>query len=474
MVTGVLVIVLSVIASVNVILRKRDTRAAVSWIGLIWLAPLIGPTLYLMFGINRIRRRVAQRRAFRGPLLASGELPILPRGSPDLPVDLGRLSQLAQLVGRLTARPLTTGNAVTPLENGDEAFPAMIAAIDAATVSVAFSTYIFDNDTAGNAFFDAFERATKRGIEVRVLVDAVGARYSWPRPRSTTELQRRGVPCAVFGPTLMPWRWGYFNLRNHRKLLVVDAKVGFTGGINIREGCLVRRKPKYPVRDVHFRLEGPVVAHLSEAFIEDWGFTTGEMLSSPQWIAPNPPGAGRVVARGIPDGPDEDFEKGEDTLLGAVACAQKSITVVTPYFLPDLALTSAMGTAALRGVQVDIVLPAVNNLLLVHWASRAQLWQVLQRGCRVFETRGVFDHSKMLLVDGTWARFGSSNWDPRSLRLNWEFDVECYDRDLVQSLEKITAAKLEGARVLTLKDLEGRSILEKLRDGVARFATPYL
>lgn len=474
LVTGLLLVALSAVASVHVVLHKRDNKAAVSWLGLIWLAPLVGPTLYLVFGINRIRRSVKLRRAFRAPLLASGELPILPRRGPVLPVDLGHLSLLAQMVGRLTDRPLTVGNSILPLVNGDEAYPAMISAIDQATTSVALSTYIFDNDAAGNAFFDALERAVARGVQVRVLVDAVGARYSWPRSRATTVLPRRGVRAARYGPTLVPWRWAYFNLRNHRKLMVVDGRVGFTGGINIREACMLRLNPEHPIRDLHFRIEGPVVGHLAEVFIEDWAFTTGEMLNTPQWIQPDHNGGGQVVARGIPDGPDEDFEKAEYTLLGAVACARTSITVMTPYFLPDYALTSAMGVAALRGVRVDIVLPRVNNLAVVQWASRAQQWHVLKRGCRVFETPGPFDHSKLMLVDGAWALIGSSNWDSRSLRLNWEFDVECYDRNIVKQMEQIVSQKLAGARQVTLDDLDRRSLTEKLRDGIARLASPYL
>lgn len=473
-VAGILLIALSAVASVHVVLHKRDNKAAVSWIGLIWLAPLIGPTLYLVFGINRIRRRVKLRRAFRAPLLATGELPIMPRSGPALPVELGHLSLLAAMVGRLTDRPLTTGNTIVPLVNGDEAYPAMIEAIDQATTSVALCTYIFDNDAAGNAFFDALERAVARGVQVRVMVDAIGARYSWPRSRATSELARRGVRAARYGPTIWPWRWAYFNLRNHRKLLIVDGRIGFTGGINIREGCLLKRNPPNPIRDLHFRIDGPVVGHLAEVFIEDWAFTTGELLTSPQWIQPDHTGAGQVVARGIPDGPDEDFEKAEYTLLGAVACARKSITVLTPYFLPDYALTSAMGVAAMRGVQVDVVLPKVNNLAVVQWASRAQQWHVLRNGCRVFETTGPFDHSKVILVDGAWALVGSSNWDSRSLRLNWEFDVECYDPDIVKRLEEIVAEKRVGAKAVTLEDLESRSLVEKLRDGVARLATPYL
>jgi cardiolipin synthase len=287
-------------------------------------------------------------------------------------------------------------------------------------------------------------------------------------------LRDRGITTARFGPTLVPWRWAYFNLRNHRKLLLVDGRLGFTGGINIREGSLLKRNPPSPVRDLHFRVDGPVVAHLSEVFIEDWGFTTGELLTSPQWIQAGLTGAGQVVARGIPDGPDEDFEQAEYTLLGAVACAQRYITVVTPYFLPDYALTSAMGVAALRGVTVTIVVPQVNNLRVVQWAGRATQGQLLRRGCRVFETIGPFDHSKVVLVDGGWCFIGSSNWDPRSLRLNWEFDLECYDTGLAGQLEEIVAWKLNGARQLTLEDLDKRSLPVRVRDGIARLATPYL
>jgi cardiolipin synthase len=466
-----LVVVLAAVASGHAILHKRDTRAAVLWTTLIWFAPVVGATLYFVFGINRVRPRVAERRAFRAPLHASGELPVPLREVPRGWVEPPHLNPLATLVGRVARRPLTEGNAITPLLNGDNAYPLMVAAIDGATTSVGLSTYIFDNDAAGRLFQDALERAHRRGVAVRVLIDDVGSRYSL-HPTATV-LARRGVPVARFGQTMLPWRWAYFNLRNHRKLLVVDGRVGFTGGMNIREACLLQRHPPRPVQDLHFRLDGPVVSHLTDTFVDDWAFATREILSGPAWNAPVA-AAGSTAARGISDGPDEDFENAEQTLMGAVACAQSSITIVTPYFLPERALITGLQVAALRGVAVTILLPEKNNQLLVHWASRAQLWQVLQRGCRVWYQPPPFDHSKLMIVDGAWALFGSTNWDARSLRLNWEFDVECYGRETVGRLAEIVQHKLARAQPVTLAQMDRRPLPVKLRDGVARLLSPYL
>jgi cardiolipin synthase len=366
---------------------------------------------------------------------------------------------------------LLAGNRVTPLVNGDQAYPAMLQAIDEAARSITLTTYIFERDPTGQQFLEALRGAVSRRVEVRVLIDSVGARYGWrPIPH---QLRRAGISCVQFLPTLIPWRFQYSNLRSHRKILVVDGRIGFTGGMNIHAGNCLACRPRHPVQDLHFRLTGPVVAQLQSVFADDWAFCTGELLQDQPWFSTVEP-EGPVLARGIPGGPDDDFETLRLTLLGAIACARASVLVVTPYFLPDASLIAALNVAALRGVRVDIVLPAENDLALVKWASSALLWQALERGCRVWLSPPPFDHTKLMLVDELWTLLGSANWDPRSLRLNFEFNVECYDRELAVSLTDLVRAKIQHAQPLRAEDLDGRSLPIRLRDGVARLFSPYL
>ena len=180
-----------------------------------------------------------------------------------------------------------------------------------------------------------------------------------------------------------------------------------------------------------------------------------------------------VIARVITDGPDADFDKLRWTLLAALAEAQSSVQIVTPYFLPDIALVSALNLAALRGVRVDIILPAKNNLPFVHWASRSLWWQVLQRGCRIWLTPPPFDHSKLMIVDGHWVLLGSANWDARSLRLNFELNVECYGRDFADKMKQVIGKKLSGAHEVTLAEVDGR-VPVKLRDARPAFFTVFM
>lgn len=464
---------LAVGTSAHAILYKRDSRAAVGWVGLIWLVPIVGPVLYVMFGINRIRRHATTVRA-GGPRL-SGRTPVVTTAEDALtellPPSADHLGALGRLVDRVTRRPLTLGNAVTPLVNGDEAYPAMLAAIAEANESLVLCTYIFDNDPVGREFADALVAARGRGVEVRILIDGLGSRYSWPP--MVPELAKRGLRVARFMPTIAPWRAPFFNLRNHRKILVADGRIGFAGGINIRVGHVLERAPKRPVQDLHFRFEGPVARHLMEAFAEDWAFTTHEMLEGPRWFPDLAP-AGPVAARGITDGPDEDFEKLRWTLLGALGTAERSVRIATPYFLPDGALATALDVAALRDVHVELLLPAVNNQPLVHWAQQATLWQVLKRGVEVYLVPPPFDHSKLLIVDDAWTLVGSANWDPRSLRLNFELNVECYDPAFAGRMNAHFEARRTVARRLTARELDERKLPVRLRDGVARLLTPYL
>jgi cardiolipin synthase len=212
---------------------------------------------------------------------------------------------------------------------------------------------------------------------------------------------------------------------------------------------------------------------LQEAFANDWAFCTQEILKGSVWF-PELADGGNLIARAITDGPDGDFDKLRWTLLAALADAQTSVQIVTPYFLPDPALVSALNLAALRGVRVDIILPAKNNLPFVQWASRAMWWQVLEHGCRLWLTPPPFDHSKLMIVDGHWVLLGSANWDARSLRLNFELNVECYGRDFAQRMELVIKQKLRRAREVTLTGVDGRPFLPRLRDAVARLFSPYL
>jgi cardiolipin synthase len=347
----------------------------------------------------------------------------------------------------------------------------MLSAIDAAERSVTLLSYIFDCDRAGIRFHDALVRAQNRGVDVRVLIDDVGARYS--RPRMHRRLSASGVLATTFLPTRVPRLFKYANLRNHRKILIVDGKTAFTGGTNIREGHWLAQNPKSPVQCVHFRLDGPVVAQLQEVFSADWAFATGESLEGERWF-PDLERAGPVFARGIAGGPDEDFERLTDVLLAALSAAREQVRIVTPYFLPEVQLLRALNVAAMRGVDVRIYLPSKNNIPLVQWASTDLFWQLLEKGCRIFLTPPPFDHTKLFVIDQVWALIGSTNWDPRSLRLNFEFNVECYDEALAGELVELIHRKGEQAREVTLEQVDGRMFLVRLRDGAARLCTPYL
>jgi cardiolipin synthase len=468
-----LAFLMSILAAGHAVLYKRDSRSAIAWVGFIWLAPLVGAVCYFIFGVNRLRRKATFLRSNLERYCAPGvQTECLPEElNQHLPKHTGHLNLLARVVGAVVRKPMVQGNHIEPLLDGDEAFPAMLEAIRAATRSISFVTYIFDRDEIGLAFVQALGEAKKRGVEVRVLIDAAGTRYSWPSILHV--LRREGIKYARFLPLLGLWRLLSMNLRTHRKVLVVDGRLGFTGGINIRVGHCLKRYPKHPVQDIHFRVQGPIVTQLQEVFADDWLFTTAESLRGEIWF-PELESAGPVVARSVVDGPDENFEKLRWTILGALSIARYAVRIVTPYFLPDTAIISALNLAAMRGVVVDIILPSQSNLPFVHWASRAMWWQVLQHGCRIWLTPPPFDHSKLMLVDGAWTLLGSANWDARSLRLNFEYNVECYDPPLAIRLDQIIEAKRQLARQMTLEEIDSRSLPVRLRDGVARLLTPYL
>jgi cardiolipin synthase len=461
----------SLLAVCHALIMKRDPRSALGWITVSVTLPLLGPLLYWIMGINRIIRK-AQKWQQSGRRLAGRDVfQGLPQESlvPVLPAEIYHLRELHTLSDRVVSSPLMAGNRLSLLHNGDQAYPAMLEAIAVARSSVHLSTYIFDGDSAGQRFLDALRTAAERGVEVRVLVDGLGEKYSFPTARKLL----RGSPVEI--ARFLPMRQGgHLNLRNHRKILVVDGVTGFTGGMNIGGRHMVAKaESRFPVADLHFRVEGPVVADLQRVFLEDWFFTTGHLLDDERHF-PSLPETGTSLVRVIGDGPDKEFRKLHWIVMGALSCSKSRVRIMTPYFIPDRALISALATTAMRGIEVSLILPAVNNLPLVHWATRSYLWELLQCGIRIFYQPPPFNHTKLFLVDGLWSLIGSANLDPRSLRLNFELDLEIYDHDLTGVLEREFRETIARSREITLHEMDSRPLSEKIRDGAAKLFSPYL
>src|SRR3569833_2030423 len=442
--------------TVHVLLTKREAGSSVAWIGLAWLAPIMGSVLYLLLGINRVRRRAQSLHRPRPPKRTRN-------------VATARSDHLAALEHagqQITGRPTEDGNSIQLLQNGDNAYPQMLAAIDAATRSIALSSYIFRADAAGNPFIEALTRAKERGVDVRVLIDGYGGGYF----TSSTyhRLHEAGVPAARFLHSTLPWRMPFLNLRSHKKILGIAGHTVFTGGLNIGVENLTHTHPGHPVFDTHFRFEGPVVAQLMDEFAADWLFATKDSLTGDAWFPVLEP-VGDSTARVVTSGPDSALEKIEFVVLAALSCARQSIKIMTPYFLPDERINTALSLAAYRGVDVDLVLPEHSNHPTVDWGSRVQMPPLLKAGCRVWTYPAPFNHSTLMTIDGLWALVGSANWDIRSFRLNFELDLEVYHCGVVQQIDaQITAH--QKARLTT----ENRPLPLRLRDGAARLMVPYL
>jgi len=462
---------LSLATAGHALLHKRDSRSALGWMSISLTLPLLGPFLYWCLGINRISRRARQWQE-SGRRLSGSEINPFAEAEVNtvhLPRAAAHLEDLRVLGDRVVRTRLREGNRVIPLVDGEEAYPAMLAAIGRAEDSINLSSYIFDADGIGAEFVRGLHDAARRGVQVRVIIDALGEKYSRHSPRAAL------TGTKVHLVRYLPLSHGaYINLRNHRKLLIIDGCEAFTGGMNIRS----RHQPSSAatataIRDLHFSVQGPVVADLQRTFLEDWYFVTGERLDAPSFFPLLEP-RGNALARSISDGPDKEFRKLEHIMMGALSCAKRSVRIMTPYFIPDRPMISALITTALRGVDVRIILPGLNNLPFVHWATRGLLWELLANGIRVFYQPPPFVHTKLFLVDDVWSLLGSANLDPRSLRLNFELNLSVFEEGFAAGLNRHFEQAFATSCEVTQEELDGRPLPIRLRDNYARLFSPYL
>lgn len=451
------------LASGHALLNKRDPRSATAWIVVCWLFPLAGPVFYYLLGINRtVKHQDHLRNAAPGIVTTVSPVPLPPGAIPQ------ELQELIRIGDAMTGRPLTAGNTVHALYDADDSYPAMLAAIATARHTVFLSTYIFQMGQSGQAFAHALAQAQRHGVCVRILLDGIGDLYY--RPRASKALQRLNLSVARFLPPRLFPPMLHINLRNHRKLLTVDGTTAFLGGINI--GDYHYRGHRSATLDLHFQIQGPVVAQLEAVFLQDWLATTGEALPPTPTIIAS--GVGASPCRAITSGPDENMDKLTLLMLAALANAHQRVAIMTPYFIPNQELSAALQAAALRGVEVSIVLPERSNLPWVDWATRHALPYLLTRQVRLYLLPPPFAHSKLFLIDSYYALIGSANLDPRSLRLNFELTLETYDPEVVTELSAHFEAALQRAQELTLTALQATPLSQRLRNAFCWLFSPNL
>jgi len=455
-------VTVALVTAVHALLTKHEPRGAWAWITACWLFPIGGALLYFWFGINRIQRS-ARRALGAAPVRDSADEP-----TPDVPGRNVDVRELVRIGRSMAGRPLVAGNRVTPLHNGEQAFPDMLNAIASARETIWLESYIFDSGAVAAQFVEALAEARKRGVQVRVLLDGVGE-WSW-RARGSRLLRAAGIPVRTFLPLRLWPPFLHINLRDHRKLMTVDGVVAYAGGMNISDIHNVADAAADATADLHYRFEGPVVQQFEEVFAEHWRFAARETVKP----ARPSPAAGNAWCRVVTDGPNDDVERLQLLLLGALASAHERVCIMTPYFIPTAELRGALQAAALRGVQIELVLPRRSDQWWVDGATRRWLPALLGSRLRAYYRPEPWAHSKLLLVDDYYALVGSANLDPRSLRLNFELMVEIYDAELVRDQRQHFDQVRDASAEVTLAALRRRSVLKRLGDSVLWLFSPYL
>ncbi|NZA27449.1 cardiolipin synthase [Luteimonas sp. SJ-92] len=445
--------------------NRTTPPAARSWLLLVFFVPLLGLPLYLLFGHPWLSRERVLRQAQASQAIREGQAPQAAlRWDPP---ERGAVSEMAPLVERLGDFMPVRGNAVELLDDYDGALRTLLDDIDRAGARVHLLYYLMFDDAVGDAVVETLERAAARGVAVRVLLDAVGAKRGFRR--YAKRLRAAGIEVHDMLPGGLRWRRsGRMDLRNHRKIAVIDDDIAHVGSQNLAAAEFVRGHPN---RELVARVRGPVVAQLEAVFASDWYLETGEVLD----VSPTRPTQPENVATQLlASGPAYPFDNARDTVNALIHLAQRRLVLTTPYFVPDDALLAALRIAALSGVEVQLILSAPNNQRLTEWAQHSYYDGLLACGVRIALYRPHFLHAKHLSVDDDIALIGSINLDIRSFALNAEIGLFCYDRDVVARMREIEADYLRDAEQLSLDAWRARPTWRRSLEGVARLADSFM
>lgn len=383
----------------------------------------------------------------------------------DLPHSLGvRDPTFLPSVQATEGPSMVDGNRVGILQNGDEIFPAMLGAIAAAKKSINLEAYIFWSDSAGIRFRDALSERASHGVEVRLLLDGVGSAKKLSR--SDVEILRRSGCRVEFFRPIRPWMLDVINRRSHRRILVVDGKIGFTGGVGIAKMWEGNADSPEHWRDTQVRLEGPAVAEMQSAFQENWGEVTGELLVGEKFF-PGLAQVGNVLAAVVPSSPRPSSSASQTLYSVAISSAEHTISLSNSYFVPNSESVGLLIAASQRGVNVRILVPgAINDVPMTKASGRATFGPLLRAGVKIYEYQPTMMHAKTMVVDGLFATVASTNFDNRSFRLNDEIDLAVYDGTVAGRLQQLFENDLRHARLYTYEQWLHRPLLKRFTEWI--------
>jgi cardiolipin synthase len=479
--------VVDVLTATHVLITKtEDSVSATLWLFVIFTFPIFGVVLYLFVGIDRIET-LGLKIELANTQLNTEQKSHLDQAVAETFDDLQRYTynyktanneQFQKTIDSLLPGTIPlTGNSIELLHDGTSAYPQMLAAIQKAKHNIHLQSFIINNDIIGKTIFDLLAQKAREGVEVKVLYDRFGsfraviynffAKYA----NKTPHFQMR--PFALVN-LFAPWR---IQLRNHRKLLVVDGKTAFIGGINISSDNDLRvcNKDRY-IHDLHCMILGPAVTNLQLEFLRDWHYAaklTPAEIFRPEYFPPITK-HGDSVIRAVNSGPGQRYAAAENMFFTAAVTAKSFLWLITPYFVPDRAFLKAIQLAAAKGIDVRIIVPKYNNHWYVKLAARSLYESLLKNGVRVFEKTGIFSHAKAMLIDNEWGYMGSSNCDVRSFRLNYELDFVVSNGGFIQKLYEQFLGELHESEEILLTDVRKKKLPMLLLENLCALLTPIL
>ena len=461
---------------VLIVLENGRPTKTIAWILIMVLVPLIGFLLYLFFGRNYRRNKIYSGKGLldliRIEELSQNQIRELSNENLLKNPYIKSKGNIMRLLLNNSKALLTENNKAQILNNGTATFETILKDLSHAKHHIHLEYYILEDDKIGNKIKDVLINKAKQGVEVRIIYDKVG---SWGLGRKyLKELKKNGVALHAFMPVHFPSFANKVNYRNHRKIIIIDGLIGFTGGINIADKYIEGDPDLGFWRDTHVKLEGDAVHSLQAVFLTDWYFVSERAIISDDLYFPEHKITDKILVQIAVSGPDSDWASIMQAYFMAITTAQKYIYISTPYFMPNESILTALKTAALSGVRVVILLPGKTDFFLYTWTTRSYLTELVEAGIEVYIYKKGFTHSKLIMVDGMFASVGTANMDMRSFDQNFEVNALIYDRETTSQLEAAFEEDLINSERVLQKALMARTITTRIRESAARVFTPLL